>query len=322
MKFRTMLLGAMISIAAGFTPALSQEYPTKPIKIIVPFAPGATDPIVRALVPSMSAELGKPIVIENQDGAGGAIGTTAVKNASADGYTLLFTNYSSMGIIPQIRNVSYSKDDFLPLGTVTGTPLVLAARKEVPYNDAKSLVEFAKANPKAVKVGHAGLGSASHLDAEVLQFHAKAKFLFVPYRGVANAQLALLSGDVDLLFAYPSVVAPHVEAGKVKIIALADEERFPLLPDVPTFREAGLPVFDNLKAAIFAPKNIPSSVAKKLEVAIANAVKSAEFQDYIKKSQSGALYYSSEDSVKAVNAYYDYWKENFAENDELMKSLK
>jgi tripartite-type tricarboxylate transporter receptor subunit TctC len=263
-------------VAFGASPAAAQDFPNKPITMIVPFAAGGpTDIIARLVAESMSKTLGQQVVIENVAGAGGTTGSTRASQAAADGYTIMMGHMGTHGAAPGLyKNLRYNPaTDFTPIGLAAGTPIVIVTKKAFPADDMKSFIAHVKANNDKITQAHAGVGSVSFTTCMLLTSQLGVKATAVAYTGTGPALNDLVGGQVDYMCdQIPSVVA-QVRAGTVKAIAIALEERSPALPNVPTTKEAGLPEFQvSAWNAVFAPKNLPAPVQAKLVDALSKAL--------------------------------------------------
>ena len=256
--------------------AWAQAYPARPVTVIVPFAPGgATDVVGRIVSEYLSRTLGQQFVIENVAGAGGTTGTTRAMRASPDGYTIqvgqMGTHAAAVAFYP---NLAYRPDvDFDPIGMIAGLPIVITARKDFPANDLKEFIHYVKANSAKVNAAHAGIGSITHTTCLLLHSLLGVHPTLVPFSGAAPAMNALLGGQVDYICnAVPDTVA-HAHSGTVKVYAISTPERSPVLPDVPTTKEAGLPGFDaSAWNALFAPRGTPQAAFDKLADALDKAL--------------------------------------------------
>ena len=201
-------LGVMAAVLAALTavpPALAQaDYPSRPIRVIVPYAPGGTDQQLRLLAPALQKLLGQSLVIENIAGAGAAIGTAAVRNAKPDGYTLLYTGTGALTVAPNIGKTPYSMDDLVPVGNVIGTPFVVAAKPDAPFKTMAAMVAYGKANPEKISFGSAGHGTTTHMAGEATAGAGGFKLLHVPYQGIGPAVTSILGGNVDFEPACPT----------------------------------------------------------------------------------------------------------------------
>jgi tripartite-type tricarboxylate transporter receptor subunit TctC len=296
---------ALLSMAGGVA---AQEFPAKPVRVIVPYGPGGVDLQVRVMAPTLARILGQQVVVENREGGGAIIGTTAVKNAAPDGYTVLFTGTSALAVVPHMRkDVGYSLDDFAPIGNATGTPLVVAARVDTPYKTLKELVAYAKASPGKVNMGSSGQGTSTHMAGEAFQLAAGISFTHVPFKGVGAATQGLLGGNSDVVFGLPGVMAPHVAAGKLRILASMGPKRSEFFPDAPTLVESGYDVTEVTRFGFFVPRATPAAVQKKLIDAVAEATRAPEFTEAMKKGSTSVLYLPPAELRAAVVAESNYW---------------
>jgi tripartite-type tricarboxylate transporter receptor subunit TctC len=298
----------MAALLVWTTMAGAQNYPTHPVRIIVPYGPGGVDLQTRAMAPSLSRILGQQVVIENREGGGAVIGTNAVKNAAPDGYTILFTGTSALAVVPHMRkNVGYTADDFAPIGNATGTPLLIAVRADAPYKTLKELVAYAKANPGKINMGSAGPGTTTHMAGEAFQLAAGIDFTHVPYKGIGAAMQALVAGNSDIGFGVPTTMLPHAQSGKARILASMGPQRSEFAPDVPTLRESGYDVIEVTRFGFFAPAKTPPAVQQKLIDAVAQAARDPEFVAAMKKSSTSVLYLPPAELRAAVEAESSYW---------------
>ena len=297
--------------AAAFvfaTAAVAQDFPTRPVRVVVPYGPGGVDLQVRAMAPTLARILGQQVVVENREGGGAVIGTSAVKNAAPDGYTVLFTGTSALAVVPHLRkNVGYSIDDFAPLGNATGTPLVVAVRADTPYQTLQELVAFAKANPGKVNMGTAGPGTSTHMAGEAFQIAAGINFTHIPFKGVGAATQAILGGNSDIVFGLPGVMAPHVAAGKLRILASMGPSRTEFAPAAPTLKESGYDVIEVTRFGFFAPRATPAPVQQKLIDAVEQAARDPEFVSAMKKTSTTVLYLPPAELRAAVVAESIFW---------------
>ncbi len=287
------IIRGLITFAAAIAfaaPAAAQEWPTKPIRVIVPYAPGGTDQQIRAMAPTLQKILGQPLVIENKAGGGAAIGAAFVKESAPDGYTLLYTGNGALTVVTHMRKQSYSLDDFVAIGNVTGTPFVVAARPNAPFKTLREMVAYAKANPDKVNYGSAGQGTTTHMAGEAIAAAAGIKIVHVPFQGIGPAVTSILGGNVDIVIGLPSAIMPQVAAGKLVALASTGPERIDILKDMPTLRESGIDVVDVTKFGMLAPKGTPPAVAQKLTAALREAVATPEFTDLMRKSYNSIMF--------------------------------
>ena len=280
MLSRKRLTGALAGVLAlGLAPAAAQNYPTRPITIIVPFAAGGpTDVISRIVGDSMSKTLGQPFVIENVVGAGGTTGVTRAKRAAADGYSIVMGHLGTHAAAPALYpNLQYDPaNDFEPVGLVAGTPVLILAKKNLPPKDLKELAAYVKANEKTINGAHAGVGSVSFTTCLLLNNILQVKPTSIPYQGTGPSMNALVGGQVDYMCDQIVNAVPQVLGGTIKAYAIGTEERNPALPNVPTSKEAGLPEFQaSAWNALFAPKGTPKAVVDKLSGALDKALDDA-----------------------------------------------
>jgi tripartite-type tricarboxylate transporter receptor subunit TctC len=255
--------------------ALAQDnYPTRPVKIMIAFPVGGLlDIVSRVVGEKLTGLLGQQFIIEARPGAGGTIATAAVAKAEPDGYTIMMIN-DNHALNPSVfKNVPYdSVKDFAPIGFVGSTPLVLTAHPSVPAKDVGSLVALAKEKPGTITYGSVGLGSASHLAGEMLSSVANIKLQHIPYRGGAPALIDLLAGHVNTIFLSPVSGLENMKAGKLTGMALAAEKRLEIMPDLPTMKEVGYPVDASYWFGLVAPAGTSPAVLAKLEKAVADVL--------------------------------------------------
>lgn len=269
-----------IAAALGFiaTAAHAQEnYPTRPITLIVPFAAGGpTDVISRIMADSMSRTLGQQVVIENVAGAGGTVGVTRVMKAAPDGYTILMGNLGTQAAsVGLYQNLAYDpRTDFQPIMNAAATPMLVVAKKDLPVKDFKEFIAYVKANASKVNYGTGGVGATSHLTCLFLDTLLDVKPQHVPFRGSGPALTALLGGQIDYVCDQTVGVVPSIQAKEVKGLVVAVKDRLPVVPDVPTSAEQGLPEFQATGwNALFAPKGTPKEIVEKLNSAARAALK-------------------------------------------------
>jgi tripartite-type tricarboxylate transporter receptor subunit TctC len=276
LTFKKSLTAAVVLAGLFAGAATAQDYPTRPITVIVPFAAGGpTDVITRIVADHMSKTLGQQLVIENTAGAGGTTGSTRAKRAKPDGYTIMTghmgTHAASVALYP---NLAYHPaTDFEPIGLIAGTPVLILARKDFPAKDLKEFVAYVKANEDKMNMAHAGVGSVSFTTCLLLNAIMDVKPTSVPFNGTGPAMNALVGGQVDYMCDQIVNVVPQITGGTIKGYAIGTPERNPALPDVPTSIEAGLPKFQaSAWNAMFAPKDTPKAVVDKLTDALKKAL--------------------------------------------------
>jgi tripartite-type tricarboxylate transporter receptor subunit TctC len=274
---RMMKLAAAVAamLFAGAAPTLAQQYPQRPITIIVPFAAGGpTDVLARVLGQQMSQTLGQSVVVEDVTGAGGTLGSAKAAKAAPDGYTLVMgnigTHAASVGLY---KNLSYDpRTDFEPIMLVATTPMVLVTKKDLPVTTLSDVIALAK--QRKITQGNAGTGSASHLTTLLFASIAKVEVQPVPYRGLSQAMNDLLAGQIETMFDQVISSSPHILSGGVKPIVVTSPTRAKAIPNVPTTIEAGLPDLQTLTwTALFAPKGTPKPIVEKLNAALDAAMR-------------------------------------------------
>jgi tripartite-type tricarboxylate transporter receptor subunit TctC len=265
-----LLAWTVTALAASLLAASAQTYPTRPITLVVPVAAGGgVDTAARILSEKLQENLKQPVTVENRPGAGSMIGASFVARAPPDGYTLLLMEPAAL-LAKWMNKATYDvTTDFAPIALVATQPLVLFAQPSLPVNDVKELIAYCKANPGKLSVGTAGVGSPHHLAAAWLNTAAKIEITHVPYRGAAPALNDLLGGQIPLIWALSVAVMPFVEQGKVKALGVSTQQRFPLLPQVPTVAESGVPGFDvDFFYGIAAPAKVRPGVVKRVGEAV------------------------------------------------------
>ncbi len=262
----------------GSAVAHAQEYPTKTITMVVPFAAGGpTDTVARLVAQSMGVKLKQQIIVENVGGAGGTIGAARVAKSAPDGYTI-FLHHIGQSTAPALyRKLTYNAiDGFEPIGLVTDVPMTLVARKDFPAKDFKELLAYVKANKDKVTYANAGLGSASHLCGMLFMTAIETDLTTVPYKGTGPAMNDLLGGQVDFMCDQTTNTTGQIKGGKIKVYGVTTKTRVPSLPDVPTLNEAGLPGFEvAVWHGMYAPQGTPKAIIDTLSGALQVALKDA-----------------------------------------------
>jgi len=273
-KLFTAAFAALLAVSGA---AAAQEYPTRPVTMVIPFAAGGpTDVLGRVVAARMSEILGQQIVVENIGGAGGMTGANRVKTAAPDGYMILL---GTVGTQAQVQNLSKkplydAAKDFQPVALLADVPLVLIVRKDLPVNNLKEFVEYAKKNQEKMSFASSGVGAAVHLGTVVLNSAIGVNITHVPYRGSAPAMQDLQGGRVDYMTEIVSTAFPQIQGNAVKAIAALAPQRIKNLPDLPTAKESGVDATAYTWNAIFVPNGTPEPIVKKLNAAAIEAMKS------------------------------------------------
>lgn len=288
---RRRVIAALLALAVA-GPAAAQSWPERPIRMVVGFAPGGfTDVLARLIGEKLGERLGQTVVVENKAGAAGTIGADIVAKANPDGYTLLLAHSNSNSVAPALYpKLPYDVvKDFTPIVRVATTPLLLTINPAVQATDVKSFVELAKRKPQGLTFGSSGHGSSQHLAAERFMLATGTKMTHVPYKGSSAAMVDLLAGQIDLNFESPPNVLKRAEAGQLRVLAITSDKRSPLLPQVPTLAEAGVPDAEMLQwFAVMGPAKLPPEITQKLNTEIRAVLNLPEVVEKI-ASQGGEI---------------------------------
>lgn len=298
------VLGLALSCAA-----LAETWPSKPIRLIVPYsAGGSTDQLARAIQQSMSEQLGQPVVVDNRAGAGGAIGAEAVARSAPDGYTLVFGNSAPSAIVGLLRKVPYDvQKDFRPISTVALVPLALVASSKVTARDFGEFLAQARKPGVNLNYGSVGTGSMSHLTGEYLNERAGIKVQHVPYSGGGALGVAVLGGEIETAWVNPLDGTSMVASGKARYLAVATPKRVPTLPDVPAVSEF-LPGFDSTAwFGVLAPKGTPDAIVQRLNEVIANAVARPDVRKNIESKMAEPRSSTPKELETIIQREIDQW---------------
>lgn len=264
---RRALLAAVASILLPLHANAQTQWPSKPIRLIVPFSPGASnDNIARVLATKLGARLGQPIIVENMAGGGGTIGTAFVARAKPDGYTLLFASSSITTNVASGKTLEYDPvKDLEPIGKVAATPFVIVVSNDVKATTLNEFIALARAKPNSINYGSAGIGGINHLGTELFASAAKVQLMHVPYKGITPAFTDLMAGRLQMALPTLASVLPHIHGGKMRALAVTSAQRSPIAPEIPTAAEAGLPGFQ-LEAwfGLVGPGRLPAPIVKRL----------------------------------------------------------
>ena len=309
MSRRWILAWAIAAVAAS---AAAQDFPTHPVKIIVPWPPsGNIDITARTVAPALSEALGQQVIVENRAGAGGRIGTTAVAKSPADGYALLLGSTGTITAGPAVfKNISYDPvKDLVAIGPIQSVPLVLTAAPNTPVSTYKEFVALANSKPGGLTIASAGSGSSNHLAIELLIRQANLKLVHVPYKGSGPAITDLLGSQVETMMDQLAASIEHVRNGRLKALALSSKKRSPLLPDVPTLDESGVPGYEaSTFTGIFAPAGIPGPVADKLTSALRRALSDETVRERYRSMGVELMDMSRAEFAAYVRADYEKWR--------------
>ncbi len=275
---------ALFSLAAttAFVSAADHAYPNKPLRLIVPFAPGGgADVLARVASAKVGEALGQQVVVDNRAGAGGNIAAEVTAKSAPDGYTLLQTNIAHTISVSLYRKLNYDlTKDFVPVTGLASNPFMLALNLNVPANSVKDLIALAKAKPGQLNSGSSGNGGPSHLATELFKTMAGVDIRHIPYKGGALVAIDLISGQVQMMFNTLPVILPNARAGRMKGLAIASSRRIPGAPEFPTFAEAGLPGFEvSAWYGVMVPTGTPPAIVNKLNVAFVGALKMPDVRE-------------------------------------------
>ena len=306
---KIMLVLAAIVLACATARA---DYPTRQIRLIVPFAPGGgTDVLARILAQRLSEKWGQAVVVENQPGASGSIGSKAVERAAPDGYTLVM---ASTGALMSLAT-QYEKDGpfdvnahFAPVTLVADPPYVITVNPKVPAKTVADLIALAKSQKSSLTFGSSGVGAASHLSGELFQKEAGIELLHVPYKGTGAAETDLIAGRIDIMFAPPQTVEPMVKVGKLKALATTGKTRSPLFPNLPTADESGLPGYEAVGwFGLLAPAHTPEDIVQKLNAASVEILKSDDVRERLANLGAEPHPMTPAEYSKFINADLKKW---------------
>jgi len=273
---------AGVALAAAALPCAAQQYPSKPILMLMPLQAGsAVDVMIRIVAQKMSENMGQQIVIENQPGAAGSIGAERVKRAPPDGYTVGVLNDSILTMIPNIRKVAYDPlKDYVPVGVVAAITWVMVVNNDLPAKTVPEFVALAKSRPGKIDYSSGGNGSPQHVAMEAFKAATGIDLVHIPYRGATQAAVEVMSNRVQAHFSAVSIVQPHIKDGRMRALGVPSSARSPLLPAVPTFTEAGVPGFEwRTWASFVVPLATPNAIVERLNVELVKAIKTPDVRD-------------------------------------------
>ncbi len=310
---RRALLGAVLPLVAALLAplgALAQEYPTRAIRLVVPFAPGGgNDALARLVSQKLAAGLGQPVIVDNRPGGGGVTATEQVARATPDGYTLLLGFVGPLTMSPGMQKVGYDPvTAFEPISLVAQGYQVLAVNPAVPATSVQELVTLAKSKPGVLNYASGGQGTPLHLVPELFKQAASVDIVHVPYKGSGPAATAVLAGDAQLMFGSMVATVPQAKGGKLRALAVTSPQRVAALPDVPTLGEVGYPgVEASSWYGILAPAGTPPAVVARLNAEIVKAVASADFRETLAAQGQEAMSSTPEEFRAFIKAELDKW---------------
>lgn len=309
-----MLRSAVVAVLwlAFVLPALAQSFPSRPVRIVVPWPPsGNVDITARTVAPALSEALGGQVIVENRGGAGGTIGTAAVAKAPADGYTLLLGSSGTITSGPAVlKNLPYdTRRDLVPVGAIQSVPLVLLAAPRTPVANVQEFLALARSKPGEVSIASAGNGSTNHLAIELLMRQGNIKLLHVPYKGGGPALTDLMGSQVQSMIDQLTSSIGHIRDGRIKALALASSERSPKLPDVPTFAEAGIRGAEAITfTGLFAPSGTPAPVLATLGAALRKAMSDPGVRSRYEAMGVEVMDMTQDQFAAHVREDYDKWQ--------------
>jgi tripartite-type tricarboxylate transporter receptor subunit TctC len=307
---RHALVAAIIGLAA-LSEAVAQPYPNRPIKMVVPFAPGGADVMARLVGDQITAALGQPVVIENRPGgAGGTVGTKFVTTADPDGYTLTLASPGPITVAPAVNKaLDYDPlKQLAPVAMIAATPFAVTINPGVPAHTVAEFVAYAKANPGKVNFASPGFGTSSHLFGELIKQRTGIDIVHVPYRGATPAIADLLAGQVQMFIDNLRNVQSFIQAGRLRALAVTSEKRHPEMPDLPTMAEAGVPgVVGFYWNGVLAPAGTPQPIIERLNTVINDGLRTREGQASITRLGMEPRLGSPQDFAKLIAQEHQYW---------------
>jgi tripartite-type tricarboxylate transporter receptor subunit TctC len=311
------MIARLICFAAGIAALAyalglhAEAYPSRPIRLIVPFPPGgSSDSVARVVVQKFSEGLGQPVVIENRPGVAGLLGSEAVAKAAPDGYTLLLGSVSSLAVAPHMF-VNPKIDpgrDFVAIAPIMSSPLTVIARPALPVDSIAGLIALARSKPGALNYGAAGVGTHVYLVGELFKKQAGFDAVYVPFQGGAPTMAALLAGNIDYKFDVVNTTLPQARAGKVKVLAVTSARRIALMPEVPTLAESGFPDIDATAwVGVVGPARLPATLVSRLNAEIGKAVSSRSLSEVYVAQGVVPEVSSPAEFAEMIRREYTYW---------------
>ncbi len=308
---RAFACAAILLLFGICTNTFSQPYPTRPIRLVVGFAPGgAADTVARNVGAAMSRELGQPVIIENRAGAGSSIAAENVAKSAPDGYSLLIASPSSISVNPALNpKLNYRPQDLLPITKITAAPLLIVVNPTTGITSVKELIAADKKSPGKLNFASSGNGSAPHFGGALFNQVAGTSLVHIPYKGGAPAVASVVAGDTQVTFATPPSVLPMVQAGRLRALAVTSRDRSPLMPEIPGMSEAGLPQYSiSFWYGFFVPLGTPPDIVKKLFEATTVAMNQAEVKEALaREGTEVTLSRSPEEFAAFLNEDSKFW---------------
>jgi tripartite-type tricarboxylate transporter receptor subunit TctC len=305
-----ILCRLFIGVALVYTNvAMAQTYPSRPVKVIVPFAAGsASDTITRSIADKLTVSMGQPFIVENRAGAGSTIANDYVAKSPPDGYTLLISTAALPVGATAYTNLRYDTSAFTSVTVFTHSPLALAVNPNFPAKNVSELIEYAKLNPDKVNFGSLGIGTSHHVTAEKLKLDAAISMVHVPYKGSGPAHLDLMGGQIQVMFDNLVALMPHFKSGKLRPIAVSTLKRSPQLPDVPTLSESGVKGFEAVAwFGMVAPPGTPKDVINKLNAEVVKALNTPELRQRLTDGGSEVIGNSPEEADRFLKSEIAKW---------------
>jgi len=303
MKLVSLLLSAWVLL---FQPAMAQEWPTRPLRLIVPFSPGGgNDTVARAVANQLTSSLGQPVVVENRAGAGGVIGADMAAKAAPDGYTMFLGGVGSLAVNPHIvPKISYDAlKDFIPVVLLASAPSVVAVSPKVPFKTVQEMTAYAKANPGRINFASNGNGSSAHIATALYETMAGVDMTHVPYKGLAPAMTDLMSGQVDIMFSSVVAITPQIKSGKLRALAVTSAKRSALLPDLPTLSELGLTGYEaGSWYGLLVPAGTPEAIVRRLNAESVKALRGSSVRDSLSSEGAEVVGSTPEEFARHIRA--------------------
>ena len=313
--FRRALTLAIAALVAAPAISLAQEWPTRPVKIVVPFAPGGgSDFIARYVAKRLTDELKQPFIVENRPGAGGNIGTEQGIKAAPDGYTLTLIA-SSYTVNPSVYKLNFDPvADITPIIQISQGPLIVVVTPSLPVKTLQELIALSKAKPNEVNFASSGQGSIIHAATEMFNLRAGTKMTHVPYKGSGPALTDTLAGTTQVFFSSASTIMPQVQAGKLRAIAVTTPKRIAALPNVPTVAESGVPGFEvTLWHGLIGPKGMPSAIVDKINATVGGALKLKETEEKLQSDGVSPAGGSPQQFAAVIKSEIELWRKVVAD---------